>query len=1260
MRLIKITIVLLLIPVSVLFSQTIKTAPITLEWGTYFGSDGIDEVTDIQPDSKGNLYFVCDRIEWFDKYKTILGKFDPDCKLLWQIELQGGYNSNICVDPWDNIIVGNSILLEKYSPNGYLIWKFEHPKIKPAFTYLRCDSEGNIYGRYKTQNSLNSIVKIDKDGKYLWDTKVGVGVVNIGIDSDENLLVTGRVNDQGENITNLYKLDAINGEVTFTKILFYSSVRDLVIDSQDNIIFAGADRRYGPFDTENLRFTAKYSNNGDSVFIMYHDFPFFPDFAPFLQQEYLDIDQNDRIFILGMDNISGTRDPEKDDLLIKKLDRNGTLLWKYKWGGDNNEIPISIKFHPPNTLYLSGHTSSKTGISYGNAYQKNLIESAYPNFGGSMEGFIAKFHVEFIDIEIMNRDATEIIEVFDLGKICLNETTIGDVTIKNFSDYGLQLKPPVLADSLHFSAWYLRGDSLRWNDTLGMRIEVTPTETGYLQSKLYIYCYETERILDSILVTATIVEPKLSISGNGDFGYVKIGKEPVRTFQIKNIGTADILLWGIDEIAYPFSVKSSDPKLPALLLPGDAILVDMIFSAFDEGKFIDTLATDCKKTRSTCVTVVNAELKGTSIRYELKAKNIDYGTIANCKTPIDTAVIVNCSFTPVTLSNAVLSNTNDYELLEEPPAGFVLNYLDTAKYVVKFTPQSPDGLKTCLLTVQTNYTEEPKVTIEIRGITESINLTAEDIDFGEVGINRDHREIVKVVNHSSFPVHIKDIIENEPWLEISPTDILMQEGEEIELNIKINLPEAIPYVTDAKIIIDDPCPDTTVFKIEAIGIKSSVEVTPILDYQETEYCDEKPLEILIRNTGKLPVSVISQRIEGNDKDLFTFTGTWNNIEILPDSTITETVIFKPIDSDNGQKTAQAINTIFIDEEETDYITELKGIRYEIGYEIPQEIDISARTGEIENTAIEIKNTGNYSFTIEEIRLNAGNEFSFNPDLTGRTLNLGESAALTISLYSETIGYYNDELYLKFKSDNCEYLDTIQLTGKVKIELFVSLPDTTGSVGNSGYKVPLSVTSDFDTTFTNLSYSAEIHFDTQLYNANGITKGFLQENEIVDGEQRLTLKGDNITISKGERQLTELIGTILLGDSSNVPLRIIGFEWDNPLVESKKKDGSIEIEEICVQRFRTVQSFLQTTMQINPNPASEKAEISIISEEQGTFILKITDLYGKITDTKEWVQTGNSRQEKLLNIDISNYSPGLYQFILTSPAESVSLPIVIAK
>ena len=272
--------------------------------------------------------------------------------------------------------------IAKYNPTGNLIWAYCFAAPGPNIsTDIAIDSENNIiitggissWTDFDPSNSSHMvsqfagtffIAKFSGDGEYLWVQNFGdrgMGPVEIAVDKDDNLYLTGSFSDStdfdpGPGITKLYSYPAgvfisclnKNGQFLWAKNFdtgWLGSASSIAIDQNKNITVAGffgettdfdpgisvssvtsittSDRFISSYDSiGNFRWVKTFSTNEDIVFFVSRSIK-------------ITSDDDNNIIVTG--NFSDTMNFCNDTTLISyyghyssyfgKLDDSGNILW---------------------------------------------------------------------------------------------------------------------------------------------------------------------------------------------------------------------------------------------------------------------------------------------------------------------------------------------------------------------------------------------------------------------------------------------------------------------------------------------------------------------------------------------------------------------------------------------------------------------------------------------------------------------------------------------------------------------------------------------------------------------------------------------------------------------------------------------------------------------------------------------------------------------------------------------------------------------
>jgi hypothetical protein len=133
-------------------------------------------------------------------------------------------------------------------------------------------------------------------------------------------------------------------------------------------------------------------------------------------------------------------------------------------------------------------------------------------------------------------------------------------------------------------------------------------------------------------------------------------------------------------------------------------------------------------------------------------------------------------------------------------------------------------------------------------------------------------------------------------------------------------------------------------------------------------------------------------------------------------------------------------------------------------------------------------------------------------------------------------------------------------------------------------------------------------------------------------------------------LTEIFFRAALGNDSVTTLEILDPVSTNRGYDFDSSNGSFKLLDLCREGgVRLLHSSGEPSgiVSIEPNPASEKAEIKLNLIEKGRTLLKLSDNIGNnVLFLAEWQ---NETGEKSIELDISGLSSGLYYLILQTPS-----------
>ena len=227
---------------------------------------------------------------------------------------------------------------------------------------------------------------------------------------------------------------------------------------------------------------------------------------------------------------------------------------------------------------------------------------------------------------------------------------------------------------------------------------------------------------------------------------------------------------------------------------------------------------------------------------------------------------------------------------------------------------------------------------------------------------------------------------------------------------------------------------------------------------------------------------------------------------------------------------------------------------------------------------------------------------------------------------------------------------------------IHTPDTITNVGTENFHIPIEAKLNCQQMLAeNLSFTAKIKFNASTFLPTGLTKGNYKDSIDKDFYRILTIRcdsSDGVKISETDSILTELVGTVLLGDSIT-PIEITDFKWNNSNIEIDTIiDGSLRTT-TCAFPIRRIQLFTPTTLLIQPNPTnSVEIEIKFEGDEEGLHTLNFYNNQGIKIDSKEWLNAKNNKRDFKFNLN--DYPNGVYYIVLKSPWNVISKPLMVMK
>lgn len=303
------------------------------------------------------------------------------------------------------------------------------------------------------------------------------------------------------------------------------------------------------------------------------------------------------------------------------------------------------------------------------------------------------------------------------------------------------------------------------------------------------------------------------------------------------------------------------------------------------------------------------------------------------------------------------------------------------------------------------------------------------------------------------------------------------------------------------------------------------------------------------------------------------------------------------------------------------------------------------------------NYGNDTLIVESIKIKTDPEL-FKLYIKDTVIIVAPSSSVQgiISFRPDKPGIFEDSIMVIIASP-CRDTIYANLIGKGVGSSILGLPDTTGIIGQKGFKIPLRAQINvLNSDIINLSYSAEIRLLADVFLPEIVTNGIIKNDTIIGKYRIITIQDDNIVISTNSSVLTEIIGTVLLGENDKTPIIIENFKWDNPLINAKVTNGSLQAIGACFRDASIIMMTQRMTVSVFPNPADNAVNINIRNAVNDTYHIKIYSANGiKIND-----YILDIKDDFEFRADLTDCNSGIYYIQITNGIFNSILPLSIIK
>ena len=868
-------------------------------------------------------------------------------------------------------------------------------------------------------------------------------------------------------------------------------------------------------------------------------------------------------------------------------------------------------------------------------------------------------------------------DTFDLGVVCIGREVSASVVVSNPSASSIRIDRIISTSPALVS---IRGgapsDLPAVTGSSSFLATFQGRARGVYTIPVLLYTAECRRP-DTVWIRGDVRESNLTLIGTGQFGLVRVGDRPELTIEVRNDGSDTARVASLPTPPAPFRFVKSVPAIPAVLVPGASLLVTYAYEPVADGDHAYTLRIATDSVNGSCpasiVTILAGSARGANI--SLSQPSLSYDTVSSCAVGTDSVVVTNSGSTPITLLYPASINGLDqasFRIARQPLNDIVLASGASATYVVLMDGSiGPDGSKAAMLTIRTSDAQLSTLNLPLAGFRASANLAGPRvIDLGliEVGTQGQTQRSYKNASAISASGTIAPTPESTSTT-VTPTTFALESGDSIDVTFTLQARNEGAIEDTVLMVLSQPCVDTVVVIVRAIGYSRSISVASLIDMGVVAECATTRDSVVYTNTQAVPLTLLNAVVTGPDAALFVLENAAGlaNYVLQPGSSFTLYVRFDPRTSTDGQKQASVVTTARIGGADVTVITELKGERLMLLAAAPDRVVFG--TISVGNTAsqrVTIQNVGGQSANIARIALQgtSGAVFALTPSQQApfrldRTtfFNVDVSFTPTAQLI------YVDTLLVTFDSP-CNDTRRIPITGvgQLNIEVLLELPNDTVDPAARNYALPITVRRvSGDQNLTDGTLILRLQYQTETFVARSVTGGVIRSNTSTAGVTNLEFEVPNIDVTETSSVAASIVGDMTLGTVTTTPLTVIDARIETPAFAPivRPVDGSLTLA-ICREGGdRLVTRAGTLALRIVPNPSRDVADITVEAFEVGDHTVAVSSITGEHIDTWSFVhQRGDGPHQSLR--DVRQWTPGVYSVVLTTPTRRRVVPLTILR
>lgn len=866
-------------------------------------------------------------------------------------------------------------------------------------------------------------------------------------------------------------------------------------------------------------------------------------------------------------------------------------------------------------------------------------------------------------------------DTIDIGAICIGKEFTDPITIRNIGQSTVRIvnflsRNPAILTASGTVPFPVPGP-------LGfttVNISFLARGVGLNVTPVLVYLQECPTP-DTLWIKHIGVESDVSVIGSGQFGSVRVGDQPQLLIEIRNTGTSDLDISSIPPVTPPFRLVSAVPAPPTVIAPGGSMLLTYAYEPNAVGSSATVVRITSDSTTRSCPSLVEIALSGNAMMSVLSTSqsSISFGDVSACDSLVDSVVVTNSGGTEVTLLYPPFingTNAGSFKIIRQPLADVTLKPGEAATYVVGFYGAiGPDGVKTAILDIRTNDQSVPMVSVPLSGRRFSADLQGPRVvDLGPVIVGGSVSSTQRYTNTSSGAMNIVSMISSSPVRTSAlPPSFSVSAGAFQDVTFTC-APSSEGVIEDTvRFVVDQPCADTIVVIVRAVGYSTSISAPSMLDFGIVAECQFLRDSITYTNTQSVALDFIDVTLTGPDVVAYTIENPWavTSRTVAPGASLTLYVRFDPRAMTDGVKTAFVNVRIRVGGTPVSIVTELKGERRTVLPASPGSItfgNINLSVRSTQRLVLVNSSAQPVRITNVSMRGTAASVFSVTSiPAVPTTIASGGSLEIIVSFTPTTQQAYYDSVLIDFDQP-CTDTRVVAVSGngRLNVEVLVSLPDSTVSPAFEDFRLPIRATVvSGSTDVADGTLKMTIRYASSVFAARTLSTGSILRNEVIGGFTELDVVIPSFAVGSTEKVIGEIIGDMTLGSVISTDLEIsnASITASNVTPTVRPQDGSLTLD-ICEEGGqRLIQRSGSLSIIARPNPAAEVLELVAQAYERGPHRLDVVTLTGDIVASYVFVH-GIDSTAHTFSVNVQALASGTYQVILQTPTRRRVLPLSI--